>query len=104
MSYSVILSELAKSDIADATEYYEARRSGLGKAFLLCLKDTFEIIARNPYIYVKVYNDIHRALMNKFPYALFYRIDKLSNKVTIYTLLSTYRDPELWKNRIDEIE
>jgi len=54
MSYSVILSELAKNDIAEATEYYEVKRRGLGRMFLLALKDIFELIAQNPFIYIKV--------------------------------------------------
>ena len=104
MSYKVIVSELAGYDIQEATEYYEIRQKGLGRFFILSLKDTFKLLARDPLIYIKVYGEIRRALTKKFPYAVFYRIDDENNEIAIYAIISSYRDPELWKKRIDEID
>lgn len=103
MSYSITISEIANSDIADATEYYEVSKQGLGRIFLLSLKDTFKMLAKNPFMYVHIYKQIRRALIKKFPYAVFYQIDEKEKEVTIYFVMSTYRDPDLWKKRIDNI-
>ena len=104
MCYSIIVSEIAQINIDDTTEYYEVKRQGLGRLFLLSVKDTFSLIAKNPLMYVKIYKEIRRALTKKFPYAIFYRIDKKAKEVTIYRILSTYRNPNLWKQSIDNTE
>ncbi len=97
MSYSIIVSEIAQSDIEDATDYYEVRKQGLGRVFLLSVKDTFRLIGTNPLMYVKIYMEICRALTKKFPYAIFYKIDNSEKEVTIFRVLSTYRNPHLRK-------
>lgn len=104
MSFSIVVSEFAQMDIDDATKYYEVKRQGLGRLFLLSVKDTFSLIAQNPLMYVKIYKEIRRALTKKFPYAIFYRIDKKAKEVTIYRILSSYRNPNLWKQSIDDIK
>ncbi len=78
----LLITEIAKSDIEDATEYYEVRKQGLAGIFLLSLKDTFKMLAKNPFMYVPVYKQIRRALTKKFPYAVFYRIDEKEKEVT----------------------
>jgi plasmid stabilization system protein ParE len=97
MSYDVIVSELAGYDIQEITDYYEIKQKGLGKLFLLSLKDTFRLLSLNPFIYVKVYKEIRRALTRKFPYAIFDKVDDNIKEVTIYTIVSSHRNPDLWK-------
>ncbi|NER06957.1 MAG: type II toxin-antitoxin system RelE/ParE family toxin [Okeania sp. SIO3C4] len=102
MSYKVTVSEVAKLDMADAAEYYEVKSKGLGKVFLLSAKHTFKMLARNPFIYVKVYKEVRRALTAKFPYAVYYQINESEKLVTVYSVRSTYQHPESWKNSLDE--
>ena len=71
------MSEIAQIDIDNTTGYYEIKRQGLWKLFLLSIKYTFRMIAQNPFTYVKIYKE-----------------------VTIYRILSTYRNPNLWKRGI----
>lgn len=104
MSYKVIVSELASYDIQEATAYYEIKQKGLGKLFLLSLKDTFKLLAKSPFIYMKVYGEIRRALTGKFPYAVYYKINEDDREVSIFTVISSYRNPETWKRRLDEMD
>ena len=102
MSYNIVISEIAQMDIEDATGYYEVRRKGLSRLFLLSIKDTFLLISRNPLMYAKIYKEIRRAVTKKFPYAIFYKINNQDKEVVIYRILSTYRNPTLWKQSINE--
>lgn len=102
MSYNVIVSEIAKLDMANAAEYYEVKSKGLGKVFLLSAKHTFKMLARNPFIYVKIYKEVRRALTAKFPYAVYYQINESKKLVTVYSVRSTYRHPEAWKSGFEE--
>lgn len=97
MAYRLIVSELAQWDIADATDYYEVKQQGLGKIFLISLKDTFRLIALNPFMYMRVYKVIRRALLKKFPYGVFYKIDSEKQEIIVYRVLSTFRDPKNWQ-------
>ncbi len=102
MSYKVIVSEMTGNDIQEIAEYYEIRQKGLSRLFLLSLKDTFNLLAKSPFIYVKVYKEIRRALTKKFPYAVFYKIDEENEIINIYAVISAHRNPEFWEKRIDE--
>ena len=105
MKYSISVSEIAQFDIEDASEYYEIKRQGLSRLFLMSIKDTFKVLATNPFAYVKIYKEFRRALLKKFPYALFYKIDDENKEVIIYRVLCTYREPNTWKQKIvDDME
>ncbi len=100
MSYKIIITELAQSDIEEAIGYYEVKRKGLGSIFLLSIKDTFKLLSTNPLLYVRVYSELRRALTKKFPYALLYDINEPAKTVTIFAVTSTFRDSKVWKKRI----
>lgn len=102
MKYEITVSEIAQFDIEEATDYYEIRRKGLGQLFLLSIKDTFKILSHNPFTYIKIYKEFRRALTKKFPYALFYKIDETKKEVIILRVLSTYREPNYWKDNIED--
>jgi len=67
----------ARADILDAFEWYEKRSQGLGLDFLRCLDAEFHAIERSPCIYPCVFEEYHRALLKRFPYAVFYEIKKI---------------------------
>ena len=66
-----LLSE-AESDILAAHDWYEARRSGLGAAFELCLEAAFERIAEFPEAQPIWYRNARRVILAHFPYGVFY--------------------------------
>ncbi len=75
MSYNLFVTQEAELDIVEISQWYEQQKQGLSKEFLLSIKEVFELLIKNPFIFVKVYKEIHRALTKKFPYQLFYKID-----------------------------
>lgn len=93
----VIASE-AEQDIADAYAWYESRQIGLGEEFLNCVDACVEGTLRSPEMYPIVYEDYRRALIRRFPYAVFYEYE--GGAVTIYSMFHTARDPSKWRQRL----
>jgi plasmid stabilization system protein ParE len=93
----MIIRPEAEADLANARDWYEQQRVGLGAEFLLCVEEVLERIDRTPEIYMVVYHDVRRALTRRFPYAVYYRI--ASNDVVVVGILHTRRDPREWQSR-----
>jgi plasmid stabilization system protein ParE len=51
-----------------------------------------------PELHRKVHEDYRRALVRRFPYAVFYEYTR--ETVTIYAVFHTSRDPEKWRLRL----
>ena len=76
MTLPVVLLEAAKRDIAHEKSYYNAKRQGLGDAFLLEVQATITRISWWPEMYQKANGHPHlrRAVLHRFPFAVGYRI------------------------------
>ena len=98
MAANLALAPEAEFDIAEAYLWYESRRVGLGEEFLSSVDACIEGIRRNPEMYAVIYDAYRRALIRRFPYAVFYEYD--SETVTIYAIFHTSRDPKKWTQRL----
>ncbi|MGH2574722.1 MAG: type II toxin-antitoxin system RelE/ParE family toxin [Ignavibacteria bacterium] len=97
MNFELIVRPDAESDIEEAYEWYEERSKGLGEEFINEVDDCLLRIQTNPNIYSKVYKKTHRGLLKKFPYGIFYIIQR--NKVVILGCFHFKRSPKHWKSR-----
>jgi plasmid stabilization system protein ParE len=86
-------------DVLEAYAWYEGRRLGLGEEFLTCVDACIQVICRHPEMYAKVYADYRRALVRRFPYAVFYEYSE--NEVTVYCVFHTSRDPQKWREVLE---
>ena len=98
MAVELFLAPEAESDIAEAYEWYESRRVGLGEEFLTSVDACLQGIWRWPEIYAVVHGEFRRALIRRFPYAVFY--EQSETTVTVYAVFHTSRDPEKWRHRL----
>jgi len=87
----------AETDIANAAAWYETQGAGLGAEFLDEILATCNSIAENPQIYPHVHRGARRAVIHKFPFGIYYKIE--SGLVTIIAVMHGSRDPNKWKNR-----
>ena len=94
----ILIQPQAETDIRDAYFYYEECSIGLGADFLLSLDALFSLIKREPEIFQKVYKNIHRGLIKRFPYGIYYIIDK--DSITVIAVMHCKRNPATWKKRI----
>lgn len=66
----------AKDDLATAFAWYEQQRRGLGFEFLDCVKAGIETILQMPKLYAKHHVHFRRTLVRRFPFSIFYTIEK----------------------------
>ena len=66
----------ARDDLHSAMAWYEEREAGLREAFLTEAGAAFEQIAMRPDSYARVHGDICRALMRRFPYAIYFLVEE----------------------------
>ncbi len=84
-------------DLAAASDWYEQKRSGLGDDFLTAVERCTERVAATPSLFATVHRNVRRALLVRFPYAVFFVVDE--SVVTILAVLHVRRDPDLWRRR-----
>lgn len=87
----------ATADIKRAYARYEKERKGLGEELLDEIRVTAQLVVARPEAYQVLHRQTRRALVHRFPYALFYRI--LDDMVVFVGCFHTSRDPALWKRR-----
>jgi plasmid stabilization system protein ParE len=100
MAAKLTLAPEAEQDISDAYEWYELRRPGLGEEFLSCVDACIQRICRTPELHATSYKDFRRALVRRFPYAVFYEYAGETETVTIYGVFHTSRNPAKWRERL----
>jgi plasmid stabilization system protein ParE len=98
MAVDFIVAPEAAADLDEAYAWYERQRSGLGEEFLGCVEARIEQICRNPEWFPTVHEQYRRALVRRFPYAVFYEL--AGEMVTIYSIFHTARDPSKWRQRL----
>jgi plasmid stabilization system protein ParE len=98
MAAKLIIAPETAQDISEAFGWYETRRDGLGEEFLGCVEACIQRVCRYPEIHAKVHEDYRRALVRRFPYAVFY--EYAHETVTVYGVFHTSRDPEKWRQRL----
>jgi plasmid stabilization system protein ParE len=98
MAVRLVIAPEAAQDIEEVYDWYERRRVGLGEEFLSCVDACVQAIYRQPEMYAKVHADYRRALVRRFPYALFFEYGE--NVLTVYCVFHTSRDPEKWRERL----
>ncbi|MEM9460046.1 MAG: type II toxin-antitoxin system RelE/ParE family toxin [Myxococcota bacterium] len=72
MNPALVLREAAFDDIDAAERWYEEKEPGLGTRFVDAVERTLALVGENPQAYPVVENTIHRAVVRKFPYSVFY--------------------------------
>ncbi len=97
MAVELLIAPEAQRDIEEAYSWYEDRRPGLGEEFLSCVEACVNMICRIPEACMKVHDEYRRALVRRFPYAVFY--EYMEGKIFLYSIFHTSQNPEKWRNR-----
>ena len=97
MTLELRLRAEAELDLADAALWYEEQRSGLGHQFLDEVLATFTIIAKTPLSYQLVHRNTRRALVHRFPFGIYYRIE--TSMIVVVAVMHGSRNPRHWKSR-----
>ena len=87
----------ADLDVEAAFEWYEEERPGLGLEFLEALRSAYDLIADRPLQYQVLRSGIRRALLQRFPYAVYFAIE--DGVAIVLAVLHASRDPAAWQRR-----
>lgn len=99
MAVELIFASEVEQDIGEAYAWYEKRRPGLGEAFPSCVDACLQNICWSPEIFAKVHDHYRRALVRRFPYAIFYE-QSGQTVTTYYSIFHTARNPNKWRERL----
>ena len=97
MSYSLSIRKEAEADIAEAYQYYESCRENLGSDLITCIEESFSRIENNPRQYKTIHKNVHRALVRKFPYGIYYVL--INEQIVILGVLHARKNPKHWQSR-----
>jgi plasmid stabilization system protein ParE len=97
MTRRVILRQRAHNDLRSAFEWYERQRPGLGESFLLAVEERLENIAAFPDANRLIYRQVRRAVVERFPYLIFYVVK--AERVDVLAVLHHARNPADWPTR-----
>jgi hypothetical protein len=89
---------VAAKELDRAIQYYEECRSGLGEEFYTRVQETVARVIRTPEAWPAGAAGTRRALVNRFPYAVIYRVSP--GILTVVAIASTSQRPGYWRHRL----
>lgn len=75
MALPVVYRRQVGRNLAAGFGYYEGQAEGLGERFLAGVGAVLDAIERYPEIFAQVHGEVRRALVSRFPYGVFYRVE-----------------------------
>ena len=87
----------AASDVVLAKEWYDAQRQGLGDEYIRSLDQVIELVSEIPEAFPEISLGLRRALLGRFPYALYYRVS--GETIDVIACLHARRSPSRWRGR-----
>jgi plasmid stabilization system protein ParE len=98
MSLPLVFHPDVQPEVDAAYQWYEQQRPGLGTDFLVQLDSVLARLQVLPEAHQVVYQDVRRALVRRFPYGVFYRVQ--TDRVEVIAVQHTSRDPGRWQSRV----
>lgn len=97
MSRTLVLRRVARREFDEAVDWYDQQRAGLGSEFIEEVNRVFEGLCAHPERFAVVHEDLREALVRRFPYAVYYRVEP--DQVVVVAVIHTSRDPAAWQSR-----
>ena len=93
----LLLRSAAAADFDEAYRWYERQKVGLGEEFLTAVDATLRDLLAHPATYPVIHRETRRVLLQRFPYAIFFRL--YDETVIVIACMHGRRDPKRWKGR-----
>jgi plasmid stabilization system protein ParE len=98
MSLPVVLRLEARLEFAEAFDWYERQRPGLGRDLAACVEQAFIRIAQTPELGERVFRHVRRVVVHRFPYSVYYTVEP--ERIVVIAVFHGRRDPRVWQARI----
>ena len=96
MSRPVRFRPEAEAELIQTRTWYEDRRDGLGAEFSTEVARVVDHVAERPASFPMVHGDTRRAVLNRFPYAIYFR--QYGDEIIVLAVYGR-QDPRGWKSR-----
>ena len=97
MTPRLVLRPQAEAELLDARDWYEEQRPGLGGAFATEVDMVLAGIVQAPLAYPRVQGETRRALVRRFPYAIYFYA--MADEIVVLGVIHGRRHPRRWQLR-----
>lgn len=81
----------ADAELADARVWYQSQREGLDVELMHRIDEALERIIDNPSAFPIVHRQLRRAIVRKFPFAIFYEVNE--SEIVVFAVFHSRRNP-----------
>ena len=99
MSISIKIDIDTIEDINNTFNWYELQSEGLGFRYKNQAKKQINSLKRDPFLYSIKYNNVRCRKIEKFPFLIHYTISEDLKIISVFAVLLTSRNPEIWNVR-----
>lgn len=94
---NIRISPLAEIDLQESIQFYNEQKEGLGDEFAIMFNANFDRIIKNPNQFPIEYRNIKKALMERFPFIVFFVIDE--STCYVLGIFHSSRNPDEMNHR-----
>ena len=102
VAFEVIFTPAARAEVIGAQDWYEGEAAGLGRNFREAIDALTERLSSNPTQFPIIFKNVRRALVRRFPYALFFVI--AGDTLVVLACFHGSRDPLQWQRRTTQLQ
>jgi plasmid stabilization system protein ParE len=96
VAWEVVFRPQAEDEALDVRQWYEAKRQGLGQEFGQLLTALIARIAADPLTFPRVHSETRRAVLSRFPYAVYFRVTEAA---VVVLAIHGRQHPSRWRSR-----
>lgn len=97
MTQRIVFRPQAQAEVEAARRWYERESAGLGSRFASAVDEALGRLVERPLAFPCVSGDIRRALLKRFPYAVFFRARE--SEIVVVAVMHGRRHPRRWRSR-----
>src|SRR5437763_1948568 len=98
MSFQLVARPGIKTDLLEASSWYDSKAAGLGRDFLREVDRQFELIESNPLLYAPIYRGVRGCQPRRLPYVIYYRIR--GDIIQMIAVRHGRQHHSTWRNRL----
>lgn len=98
MSLPIAFRPEARAELIDAWIWHEEQRPGLGDELEACVEAAVGAAARSPFGHQRVYAEVRRVLVKRFPYGVYYLVE--GEVLLVLAVAHSRRKPHYWADRM----
>ncbi|PCI64263.1 MAG: hypothetical protein COB38_12820 [Gammaproteobacteria bacterium] len=90
---------IANDDLLNGYYFYEKQKKGIGSYFLDSLFSDIDSLMLYQSIHPIIFNQYHRLLSKRFPFAIYYKIEY--EYIVVYAVLDCRKEPAWIEGRLE---